>query len=34
MGHAEAFDGLVHHGAWIIDELFHGMLLGVLWLVL
>ena len=27
-------DGLVHHGAWIIDELFHGMLLDVLWLVL
>jgi hypothetical protein len=34
MGHAKTFDGLVHHGAWIIDELFHWMLLGVLWLVL
>ncbi|BCW61196.1 hypothetical protein StoSoilB22_01690 [Arthrobacter sp. StoSoilB22] len=34
MGHAETFNGLVHHGAWIINELFHVMLLGVLWLVL
>jgi hypothetical protein len=34
MGHAETFNGLVHNGAWIIDELFHDMLLGVRWLVL
>ncbi|GAA3271538.1 hypothetical protein AAU01_18280 [Paenarthrobacter aurescens] len=34
MGHAKTFNGLVHHCAWIINELFHVMLLGMLWLVL
>ncbi len=29
MCHAETFNGFVHHRTWIIDELFHGMLLGL-----
>ena len=31
MRHAETLDGFVHHGTRIIDELFHGMLLGLQW---